>query len=641
MRLDNKSNVNRLLIYFFYDADGIVDRYVPYMLEGLREHCTEIFVICNGKLTPEGRGKLENIADEVYVRENKGFDVWAYKTALEHYGWDKLAEYDEVIMMNHTIMGPIYPFKEMFDKMNSKDLDFWGITAYHKVPYDPFGTISFGYIPWHIQSSFIAVRNKMLKSSEFHDYWKTRPEINNYNDAVGKHEAIFTKTFQDKGYVCESYIDDEYLRECTDHPISRMPLEMARDYRCPIFKRKLFFNNYEDFLWSSTGGQNRQLLEFLDKETDYDIDMVWENILRTCNMADIKACLHLNYILPNDSVIGPETKCRTALVMHLYFEDLIEYCYQYALSMPKSTRVVITTDTEKKAEKIREIFLNGVFDDVHIIVAENRGRDVGPLLVEATPYIFDADLVCAVHDKKVKQLSYLIKGKSFSDRCFENCLSTPEYVQNIIHTMMSSKRMGMLCPPPPNFADYYPTIGMEWGPNFEMTKKLADKLELKVNISQTKEPVAPVGGMFWFKPNALKPLFDYRWKYEDFPKEPIEDDGTILHAIERIYPYVAQNSGYYAGWCMTTPQAQLEWNNLYYMLRNINVGLFNIYGPQPFNNLHYLLASSSSLIELPKDMRKRKKRILKKQKIKKIIPKPIWEVMRKTYHALGGKKWIG
>ena len=55
MKLEQKETINRLVIYFFYDADGIVDRYVPYMLEDINKNCSELFVVCNGKLTPEGR----------------------------------------------------------------------------------------------------------------------------------------------------------------------------------------------------------------------------------------------------------------------------------------------------------------------------------------------------------------------------------------------------------------------------------------------------------------------------------------------------------------------------------------------------------------------------------------------------------
>ena len=95
MLIDN-SNAKRLAIFFFYDRGGIVDSYVPYLLEDLKKNVCEIFVVCNGKLKEEGKKELEKYG-KVLVRENKGFDVWAYKTALETYGWKKLAEFEEVI----------------------------------------------------------------------------------------------------------------------------------------------------------------------------------------------------------------------------------------------------------------------------------------------------------------------------------------------------------------------------------------------------------------------------------------------------------------------------------------------------------------------------------------------------------------
>lgn len=637
MKLSDKAAINRLVIYFFYDADGIVDRYVPYMLEDVKKNCAELFVVCNGKLTPQGRSILSGITPHVLVRENEGFDVWAYKTALEHYGWEKLGQYDEVVLMNHTIMGPVYPFSEMFSEMNGRDLDFWGITAYHEVPFDPFGTICYGYIPWHLQSSFIAVRNPMLTSMEFHDYWASRPPITSYNEAVGVHEAIFTKRFQDMGFVGESYVDTSDLTKYTENPLMKCPLELIRDRKCPIFKRRSFFHSYAYFLSDLDGDQSRQLLEYVDKKTDYDADLIWENIIRTSNLASIKTLLHLNYILPERQTVKPMPDCKVALVIHSYFDDLIEYCYRYSLSMPATARVIVTTDSEGKAEKIREVFSKLPHKDVQVVLAENRGRDVSALLVAAAPLIRDMDLVCFVHDKKVTQIPRQSVGRSFSERCFQNCLATPEYVQNVISTMMDNRRLGLLCPPPPNFSDYYPTTGVEWGPNFENVKKLADELGIKAVIEQDKEPVAPLGTMFWFKPDALKPLFDHKWKYTDFPKEPNGTDGTILHAIERLYPFAAQSQGYCAGWCMTIPQAQLEWNNLNYMLREINVSLFKVFGPQSHRNLLYLMEQSRSNGTPGKPL----KRIEFKNKMKAKIPAPIWRVMKKTYHIFGGKAWIG
>ena len=48
------------------------------------------------------------------------------KTALETYGWDKLEEFDEVIMLNNTIMGPVYELSETFEKMDHEGFGFLG-----------------------------------------------------------------------------------------------------------------------------------------------------------------------------------------------------------------------------------------------------------------------------------------------------------------------------------------------------------------------------------------------------------------------------------------------------------------------------------------------------------------------------------
>jgi lipopolysaccharide biosynthesis protein len=54
----------------------------------------------------------------------------------------------------------------------------------------------------------------------------------------------------------------------------------------------------------------------------------------------------------------------------------------------------------------------------------------------------------------------------------------------------------------------------------------------------------PAGTMFWARTAALKPLFDVKLEWEDYPTEPVTSDRTILHAIERLLPLVAQHAGY-------------------------------------------------------------------------------------------------
>lgn len=141
--LINSENAKRLAIFFFYDKSGIVDRYVPYLLDDLKKNVTEICTVCNGGIPEKSKEVLEQYG-EVFIRENKGFDVWAYKEAMAHYGWDRLQIYDEVILLNNTIMGPVYPFQETFEKMDHMDVDFWGLTEYFQFAGDPFGYSPYG-----------------------------------------------------------------------------------------------------------------------------------------------------------------------------------------------------------------------------------------------------------------------------------------------------------------------------------------------------------------------------------------------------------------------------------------------------------------------------------------------------------------
>ena len=45
----------RACIYFFYDGQGIVDDYIPYLLDDLMKNVDELVVVCNGRLTDDGR----------------------------------------------------------------------------------------------------------------------------------------------------------------------------------------------------------------------------------------------------------------------------------------------------------------------------------------------------------------------------------------------------------------------------------------------------------------------------------------------------------------------------------------------------------------------------------------------------------
>jgi len=570
-----QGDIKRLGIYFFFDKEGIADSYVGYFLEDLIKNLERLIVVSNGSLTEKSMQLFQQFTKEIIVRENQGLDVWAYKTALEYVGWEICATYDEIVLCNCTSMGPVYPFSEMFSNMWSKDVDFWGITKVYQMKEFDFGCNPYGYLPEHIQSFFMVYRKKFIKSAELVAYWANIPNINSYNESVGLHESVFTKYFGDKGFKWDVYVETDGVERLTKNPLMYYPMKLIKECRCPIFKRRSFFHDYADAMLNTTGESTILLYDYLRDSNIYDVNLIWDNILRCYNHSAIARQMHLNYTL-STKVSNPKRCCeilknkKIALIMHLYFEDLIESSYIWATQMPASADIYITTDTEKKKRKIEKTFGVITCRSLEIRVIENRGRDVSALLVGVGKDVKKYDFVCFFHDKKAANVEPGSVGESFAYKCFANLLYNRCYVENVIELFEENPRLGLAVPPPPNHGIYGKLYGHNWSINFDNTKKLCDTLGINVPMSSNADPIAPYGTEFWFRPKAMAKLFEKDWKYEDFPEEPLRMDGTIAHAIERCYQFVAQDAGYYSAVIMSDHFQRIEYTNLNYYLMNDN-----------------------------------------------------------------------
>lgn len=573
-------DARRYGIYVFYDKDGIVDEYNYYFLEDLRKNLSRLLIICNGDVRPEGLERFQKIADEVVVRENKGFDITSYKLGIERYGYEELSQFDEVMVLNSTTYGPFYPFSEMFAAMDQRDVDFWGITKFHQVPFDPFDTIKYGYIPEHIQSYFMVFRRSLFETEDFQNYWRNLPQINSYEEAVGFYETVFTKDFSDKGYKWDVYVNSSDLEHYTYDPLRDFPRRMIEERKCPVIKRRSFFHDYQEAFSRSGGEGSREAFDFIEKELGYDVGLIWKNILRLENQADVKKRMHLNYVLSSKLPLKQNPgKLTACLVLHIYYQELAQYCYKYVTSMPEGTDIYITVPSEEKKKYVEKVFepLKGYKWEIRIV--GNIGRDVAPFLVGCKDIIDKYDLICKVHDKKVYQVMPMSIGESWAYKCFENLLKNKTFVENVIATFEQNPFLGMLTPPVPNHGPYYPTCGKgEWGDNFAVTKEVAEKLGVNVNMNRDKEPVAPLGSMFWVRTKALKSLFAHDWQYQEFPEEPIETDATVLHAIERVYPFCVQHEGYYPALLMVDTYARIEFTNWKFISGELHKAAMNQVG---------------------------------------------------------------
>lgn len=251
---------------------------------------------------------------------------------------------------------------------------------------------------------------------------------------------------------------------------------------------------------------------------------------------------HPYKIIPDDVLLmgAGHSKSRAAVFMNLYYEEQVAFYFNYLESVPKWIDVYIISSKRE----ILEQFQSSRYKK---LLKNNRGRDISALLVASRPYIDQYDFFCFGHDKREKSVGSRDFIREWKKSLVENTLISGIYIENVIATFESDDRIGMMAPPPQHGTHRMHYMRGEWGPNFDNTKKLAHDLGLSDSVCDSitkEEPSITYGTTFWARSHALKKLFDKEWKYEDFPPEPMADDGEINHAIERMLQYVVEDAGY-------------------------------------------------------------------------------------------------
>ena len=599
--------MRRVAFYLFYDPQGQVDDYVLHTLTHLRPHVEHVFVVSNSVLDETARDRLESVADTVWERENTGFDVWAYKSALEHFeqlagqpgqpgetsGPDPLAAYDELLLMNCTFFGPVSTFDDLFARTEAMgDLDFWGITEHGAVEPHPFLTtegrikaigteraedptstpvvdpLEEDRLESHLQSHWIAVRRSLFGSDDWARYWDEMPPITSYLSSVVLHEARFTPHFAALGY---SHLVAFPGDGSTNHPIMDTALPMLRA-GCPIVKRRLFFH---DPLYNEQRALDGRQVVDLMAAAGYPVQALYANLARTSVPRALVTNLALLEVLPEVD-LGYDTSrpLRVVAVAHVFYPEMTDEILDRLDHLPAYDLVVTTTE-EAKRGAIREVLARrGREGDVRV-VASNRGRDISAFFVECRDVIEsdEHDLVVKVHSKKSPQDAPTV-GEMFKRHLFENLLSSPGYVANVLRLFQEHSSLGMVIPPVHHVG--YPTLGISWFQNKAVAQELADRLGIVVPFD-TSTPVAAYGSMFIARPQTLRLLAAADFTYDDFPDDSSYRDGALSHVVERLLAYSVLSSGYHVREVLNPHLAAVNYSYLEYR----GVALGEALGPRP------------------------------------------------------------
>lgn len=542
------------------------------MLDDINDNLDELYIVSSGFLKKESIYRLSKFTDnDIIVRENIGFDVGGWREAMFNIGFINLSKFDEIILFNDSFFGPIYPFKEMFEKMEDKDVDFWGITKHGEAP-NVNNLCPYGYRPIHLQTYFLAFRKNLVKTDEFRSYWVNLPQYENNTDLTFKFEAVLTKHFEDLGYNWEAYVETKDLEEGRSKAMNIYAYDMHNlvvNYSLPVLKIKTFKTPRKVHLRYNMASNLSDTITYLKENTNYDISLIYRHLLRTMEPSQVVDNLNLVKIIPKIQNISYNTDKKILLIVHLYYDDIWEYAFNYLRNVPEYIDILITTDTNPKRAFFKEKIGKNLENNVKVIKIEPRGRDMAALLVGARDIVEKYDYFCFMHDKKSQGKEYITVGATFRDVLWENNLASESYINEIIREFDNNPSLGLIVPPKIYHGTYFNDyITGFWSANFQEATEVLDQMGADSNIDKGFPPLS-IGNCFWAKYDALKPLFDLCWDYDDFPEEPMPGNGTVSHALERIHGYVAASQGYYTEFVMTDEYAYSEIFNYSYMFESI------------------------------------------------------------------------
>jgi hypothetical protein len=288
--------------------------------------------------------------------------------------------------------------------------------------------------------------------------------------------------------------------------------------------------------FSTSGGWKWIKLYAKFKENDV---FMWSKLIYNYypSLADVRGISHNSALMNKTSfsvisIPAVRRTSRVAVVLHLYYFDLWSEFASLLRNISEPFDLYVTVCCNPPPEINAKIF---DFDpEVTILLAENRGRDILPYLqslkvMDRSKY----EYVCKIHSKKSQHRRD--GGDSWRVALLGDLLGSKKVVASLVNTFDANPKLGLVAPWD-NLCEYSKLPGM----NKEMVSNLAHRM---VAAEISKFPF-PKGSMFWARMAAMEPLMSANIRPEEFAPEAGQMDGTIAHAIERVFGLSALKAGF-------------------------------------------------------------------------------------------------
>ena len=222
-----------------------------------------------------------------------------------------------------------------------------------------------------------------------------------------------------------------------------------------------------------------------------------------------------------------------AIHLHAHYLDGLEGELRAYRAYRDARRLVVTTDTRDKADAIRR-HLDAADLSAEVLVRPNRGRDILPFLhlfqpdAEGRIVAAEGGVWAHVHHKKAPGTSSA--GDIWRQFLMTILLGDATRLSGAVDTIAAAET-GLVGAFDPYTSGW---VG---------ARRLLDRVHGLPGPLPERPLLFPIGNMFWTKAEVVAEMTRLFPPETPWPNEPIANDGTLFHLVERLWPSASAATG--------------------------------------------------------------------------------------------------
>ena len=258
-----KSNDKKMVtVLASFSASGKIEDFQIYLLKGLQKISDYIVIVSDNPVYEEELTKIDEICNHCIFLRHGEYDFGSYKYGYNYLIENKILENDDnLLFINDSNYGPVYPFENVIDDFKSKQCDFYGLT---------YGN---NYNLEFLQSFFYIFKPNVYNSTIFKDFISSVKKQLAQAWVALEYEYTFTNILEQGHFSYTSYIPKTFMSDINKAIPTKYGYTLMNDFKYPLVKRKALqgstMDSVDDIL-EHIKLNNRELYEIIIKRENID-----------------------------------------------------------------------------------------------------------------------------------------------------------------------------------------------------------------------------------------------------------------------------------------------------------------------------------------------------------------------------------